>query len=109
MHLSDLRHSGNRRESARIGHARTCVEGVRYPPPSWITGTDFLHRVLIRIRYIDYEVQLGEAANARNLYKRLLERTKHVKVWISYAQFEAEAGTLLGGVVNRLHFSLIFY
>jgi len=26
---------------------------------------------------------------ARSLYKKLLERTKHVKVWISYAQFEA--------------------
>ena len=26
----------------------------------------------------------------RHLYTRLLDRTKHVKVWISFAQFEAE-------------------
>jgi hypothetical protein len=25
----------------------------------------------------------------RNLYKKLLKRTQHVKVWISYAKFEA--------------------
>ena len=30
----------------------------------------------------------GEYANVRELYERLLERTKHVKVWLSYGQFE---------------------
>eukprot|EP01128_Nolandella_sp_AFSM9_P004188 TRINITY_DN1840_c0_g1_i1.p1 TRINITY_DN1840_c0_g1~~TRINITY_DN1840_c0_g1_i1.p1 ORF type:complete len:575 (-),score=90.13 TRINITY_DN1840_c0_g1_i1:74-1798(-) len=44
--------------------------------------------------YIDYEVELGEPARARALYKRLLDRTKHVKVWISFAQFETEAGRI---------------
>jgi crooked neck len=39
--------------------------------------------------YIDFEMSEGEADKARNLYERLLERTGHVKVWISYAQFEA--------------------
>ena len=38
--------------------------------------------------YIDFEIEEGEAANARNLYERLLEKTGHVKVWISFAQFE---------------------
>ena len=38
--------------------------------------------------YIDFEIDEGEAENARALYERLLERTGHVKVWISYAQFE---------------------
>lgn len=38
--------------------------------------------------YIDFEIEEGEAENARKLYERLLERTSHVKVWISYAQFE---------------------
>jgi crooked neck len=38
--------------------------------------------------YIDFEIEQESYDNARNLYKRLLERTKHVKVWISYAQFE---------------------
>ena len=38
--------------------------------------------------YIDFEI--GEEAydHARALYRRLLERTKHVKVWVSMAQFE---------------------
>jgi len=39
--------------------------------------------------YIDFELSESEAANVRKLYTRLLERTSHVKVWISYAQFEA--------------------
>jgi crooked neck len=39
--------------------------------------------------YIDFEIEQEEYERTRNLYKRLLERTKHVKVWISFAQFEA--------------------
>ncbi|KAL3921634.1 MAG: hypothetical protein SGILL_002644 [Bacillariaceae sp.] len=39
--------------------------------------------------YIDFEIDEGEGDHARRLYERLLERTSHVKVWISYAQFEA--------------------
>ena len=39
--------------------------------------------------YIDFEIAEGENENVRQLYSRLLERTNHVKVWISYAQFEA--------------------
>ncbi len=39
--------------------------------------------------YIDFEIEQQDFDRARNLYKKLLERTKHVKVWISYAQFEA--------------------
>jgi len=39
--------------------------------------------------YIDFEVEQEETEKVRQLYKRLLERTKHVKVWISFAQFEA--------------------
>ncbi|KAF2452389.1 pre-mRNA-splicing factor CLF1 [Lineolata rhizophorae] len=38
--------------------------------------------------YIDFEEEEGEYDNTRALYERLLERTDHVKVWISYAQFE---------------------
>jgi len=38
--------------------------------------------------YIDFEIGEGELDNVRTLYKRLLERTSHVKVWISFAQFE---------------------
>lgn len=38
--------------------------------------------------YIDFEDDEGEAERTRALYERLLARTTHVKVWISYAQFE---------------------
>ncbi|KAF2731184.1 TPR-like protein [Polyplosphaeria fusca] len=38
--------------------------------------------------YIDFEEEEGEYANVRQLYERLLQKTDHVKVWISWAQFE---------------------
>ncbi|OWZ22479.1 Pre-mRNA-splicing factor, Crooked neck [Phytophthora megakarya] len=41
--------------------------------------------------YIDFEIENDERENTRALYERLLERTKHVKVWISFAQFEASS------------------
>lgn len=39
--------------------------------------------------YIDFEIAEGNRDNTRHLYERLLERTKHVKVWMSFAKFEA--------------------
>lgn len=39
--------------------------------------------------YIDFETEEGERAKARALYERLLSLSGHVKVWISYALFEA--------------------
>ena len=33
---------------------------------------------------------MRERERARELYERLLERTSHVKVWLSYASFEAD-------------------
>ncbi|XP_063625484.1 protein crooked neck [Cydia splendana] len=41
--------------------------------------------------FIDFEVAQGETERARQLYERLLERTVHVKVWLSYAKFELNA------------------
>lgn len=38
--------------------------------------------------YIDFEIGLEEYDRTRQLYDRLLQRTQHVKVWISYAEFE---------------------
>ena len=38
--------------------------------------------------YIDFEVEEGEYDRARALYERLLEKTNHVKVWTSFAEFE---------------------
>lgn len=49
--------------------------------------------------YIDFELEEGEEERTRALYERLLERTQHVKVWISFAQFEADNGA---GVEVRL-------
>eukprot|EP00049_Salpingoeca_infusionum_P017943 m.355058 g.355058 ORF g.355058 m.355058 type:complete len:665 (+) comp17170_c0_seq1:140-2134(+) len=43
--------------------------------------------------YIDFENDLGEIDRVRTLYERLLEKTSHVKVWISYAQLEVSQGT----------------
>ena len=39
--------------------------------------------------YIDFETEEGEREKARGLYERLLKLSGHVKVWISYALFEA--------------------
>ncbi|CAL8314973.1 unnamed protein product [Merluccius merluccius] len=38
--------------------------------------------------YIDFEIEQEELDHTRDLYQRLLQRTQHVKVWISYAKFE---------------------
>ena len=38
--------------------------------------------------YIDFEEEEGEYDRTRKLYERLLEKTDHVKVWISFAHFE---------------------
>ncbi|PPQ97637.1 hypothetical protein CVT26_002544 [Gymnopilus dilepis] len=40
--------------------------------------------------YIDFEIEEGEREAARSLYERLISLSGHVKVWISYALFEAE-------------------
>ena len=38
--------------------------------------------------YIDFEIEEREYEKARALYERLLNLTNHVKVWISFAEFE---------------------
>ncbi|KAF5273392.1 hypothetical protein FQA39_LY07409 [Lamprigera yunnana] len=38
--------------------------------------------------YIDFEIAQEEVENARQLYEQLVDRTSHVKVWLSYAKFE---------------------
>lgn len=38
--------------------------------------------------YIDSEIEQGNTGKVRELYDRLLIKTKHLKVWLSYAQFE---------------------
>ncbi|CAB1342751.1 unnamed protein product [Coregonus sp. 'balchen'] len=43
--------------------------------------------------YMDFEMEQEECDNTRGLYQRLLQRTQHVKVWISYAQYELSIDT----------------
>ncbi|CAH8498784.1 unnamed protein product [Schistosoma mattheei] len=38
--------------------------------------------------YIDFEIEQYDWERARSLYRRLLNRTQHVKVWLSLANFE---------------------
>ena len=40
--------------------------------------------------FIDFEIDLEEIENARILYRRLLERTSHPKVWLAFAKFEQD-------------------
>ena len=39
--------------------------------------------------YIDFEME-NDHNKVREIYERLLDITKHVKVWLSYAQFEGD-------------------
>ncbi len=40
--------------------------------------------------YIEFETNEHAIDNARRLYDRLIEKSNHVKVWISYGKFELE-------------------
>lgn len=46
--------------------------------------------------YIDFEINAGEYEKARDLYEALLQRTNHIKVWISLAEFEMFIGNVDG-------------
>ena len=41
--------------------------------------------------YIDFQAEEGEHVISRALYERLIALSGHVKVWILYALFQAEA------------------
>uniref|UniRef100_A0A7E4W298 TPR_REGION domain-containing protein n=1 Tax=Panagrellus redivivus TaxID=6233 RepID=A0A7E4W298_PANRE len=38
--------------------------------------------------YIDFEISEGENDHVRRLYNTLLEKTNHIKVWVSFTEFE---------------------
>lgn len=40
--------------------------------------------------YIDMEISQQNFDRVRDLYTKLLSKTKHVKVWLSYARFESD-------------------
>lgn len=43
--------------------------------------------------YIDFENDRQQYAQVRAIYERLLERTSHIKAWISFAKFELSVGS----------------
>ena len=53
--------------------------------------------------YIDFEIEEEETDKARDLYKRLLQRTQHVKVWLSFAQFELQVRPLYSNCLILLY------
>ncbi|KAJ3101496.1 Crooked neck-like protein 1 [Phlyctochytrium planicorne] len=59
--------------------------------------------------YIDFETGEGEWSRVRKLYERLLERTRHVKVWVSYANFELVATDNGESIPERLPKSRSIY
>lgn len=46
--------------------------------------------------YIDNQIQHQNYEKVRELYERLLERSKHVKIWVSYGQFELSIKNIAG-------------
>ncbi|GAA98350.1 uncharacterized protein L969DRAFT_616538 [Mixia osmundae IAM 14324] len=50
--------------------------------------------------YIDFEYDEEQWDLARRLYERLLEKASHVKVWVSFAQFEATVGRAIAAEVQ---------
>nr|GEV15311.1 crooked neck-like protein 1 [Tanacetum cinerariifolium] len=74
-----LERSLNETERARAIFELTIAQPALYMPE------------LLWKEYIDFEIAEGEFERTRQLYERLLDRTKHLKVWISYALFEASA------------------
>jgi crooked neck len=44
--------------------------------------------------YIDLEIEAGDHDQVRDLFRRLLDKTTHVKVWLTAAQFEASVEDL---------------
>jgi crooked neck len=61
--------------------------------------------------YIDYEYESDNYNGARDLYERLLQKTEHLKVWVSFANFEtsvpsADAMDRARAVLQRAYDSL---
>ncbi|KAG6405824.1 hypothetical protein SASPL_133418 [Salvia splendens] len=78
-----------------IGDERSCFDGCGSPLVSHETilwnSLNHNGRTVFSRAYIDFEISESEYGRTRGLYERLLNRTKHLKVWISYAKFEASA------------------
>jgi crooked neck len=72
------------------------TQSLDMPEIVWKVQPDLSPGSRVNIQaYIDFEIEEAERERARHLYERLLERTSHVKVYISYALMEVS--TLGGG------------
>lgn len=47
--------------------------------------------------YIDFEIEQEEYEKTRNLYRRLLQRTQHVKVWVGTQNVKQGLNWIPGG------------
>lgn len=47
--------------------------------------------------YIDFEIEQEEYEKTRNLYRRLLQRTQHVKVWVGTQKVKQGLNWISGG------------
>lgn len=74
--------------SANVG-VHLAIDAVRLLTASGPLLVLSLLPMLFCQAYIDFEISQGERQRTRLLYERLLDRTKHVKVWLSFARFEA--------------------
>jgi hypothetical protein len=109
---STILHSAQRGSSGHRSRVLSKTLSVSEPSSSWLSRRHSIcprlfgrsvQRVLKKRRshtdrrqaYIDFEAGEGERERTRSLYERLLERTAHVKVYISYALMEVS--TLGGG------------
>jgi hypothetical protein len=80
-------------------------DGGRGQKASWlltaagaVTGPSFHAESLSRSRLsLSLSSSSSNLLQVRELYERLLDRTQHVKVWASYAQFEASKDVPDGG------------
>ena len=54
--------------------------------------------------FIDFEIDLSELENARDLYRRLLDRTNHPKVWLAFSKFEEDQLRVVKNIFDDLIF-----
>jgi crooked neck len=85
-------------------NAQNCTTWVKYAELESILGDSERARAIYELAieqprldmpeivwksYIDFELEQQEYEKVRSLYERLLSKTQHIKVWLSFAQFES--------------------
>ncbi|KAL1448751.1 hypothetical protein MTO96_028183, partial [Rhipicephalus appendiculatus] len=65
---------------------------LEFAPENCTTWMKVELETILGDSYVDFEIEQEQYELAARLYERLLERTQHVKVWISYAHFQLNYG-----------------